>query len=554
MLFLIFGAGVLTALTPLPFKYFIDSLSLDVGQRINFFSFLLPATLLVYGALFFLLRLIGEFQVFFYGLHEQKILNSMRLAYLRQLHQLPLSFHMDKKIGEKDEILSQTINALRTLFSAFFLIASPIFFEVTSILIMVSFLWGWSYLLVLFSCLVFYVFIMMKGANVLANHQRQNREILIQSRGLAGDCLVNIETTKIFAGEQYFEEKYSSLLNKTDETTTTFFRKRITIGIAQIILLTIGLLAINSFSSIDYQQGLVTIGTVILINTYLLQLFRPLERMNFSYREVRNASVSLEKTAFLFQEIPEKSGSKKLEDNHNPLSIQFQDVAVSYSGKPVLQDISFSLEAGKVLGIAGETGSGKTTLIRLILGLVQPDLGKIVINRNFVEELNLIQLRQEIAVVPQQPLLFHDTLYENLRFVKTDATMEEIEHALEIASLKPFIQSLPKGLDTKVGEMGMKLSGGERQRLAIARAILKMPRLFIFDEATSSLDRQTEADLLQNIKNITHKITTIIISHRLPSLIEADEILVLRHGRIIERGTHASLMQLGGYYQELWTR
>lgn len=552
LLAVILLAGVLTATTPIPFKYFIDSLSSGTIHQIDLIYFALPLTLLIYAGLFFLLRLLSEAQIFFYGIHEQKILNALRLAYLRHLHQLPLSFHINKKIGEKEEILGQTINAVRTLFTAFFQNILPIIFEMASILLVVSFFYSWLYLAVLGGCLLIYLIVMIKGANILANNQRQNRDILIESRGLAGDYMVNIETTKIFAGETYCEDKYQKILKKTDQTAATFFRNRSLIGFSQIFLLTIALLAINSLALMDYRQSLISVGGLVLVNTYLLQLFRPLERMNFSYREVRNACVMLEKTAEFFTVLPEKSGNKQLPPNPFPLSIKFEQVGLSYQQKPILQDITFFLEPGHTIGIVGETGAGKTSLIRLILGLIKPSIGHIKIDDIPLEDLNLIKLRQEIAVVPQQPLLFHDSLRENLRFAKPDATREEIEQALKHASLSAFIQSLPQGLDSMVGEMGMKLSGGEKQRLAIARAILKKPRLFIFDEATASLDAQTEAALIANINKISQATSTLIISHRLSNVIHAQEILVLQQGRITERGRHPELMAMNGYYRELW--
>ncbi len=554
LFFFILAASTLTAIAPIPFKYFIDSLSMNTGRQIDLVYLSLPLTLLVYCGLFFLLRLVGETQIFLYGLHEQKLLNTLRITYLHHLHKLPLSFHINKKIGEKEEVLGQTINAVRALFSALFLSILPILFEITSILIVVSIFYEWSYLLVLASCLVVYIFVMIKGANILAHHQRQNRDTLMQSRGLAGDCILNIETTKIFASETYFEDKYQQILKKTDQITAAFSRSRIYIGVGQIILLTLGLLAINMLASIDYQQELMTIGGVILVNTYLLQLFRPLERISFSYREVRNAIVMLEKTAEIFAVMPEKTGATQPPPTPGPLSIRLEQVGLSYQQKPILQDISFSLESGQTFGIVGETGAGKTSLIRLVLGLIKPTTGRINLNNIPIHELDLKKLRQEIAVVPQNPLLFHDTLLENLRFANPKVTLQEIELAMDQASLDSFIKTLPHGLNSMVGAMGMKLSGGEKQRLALARAILKKPRLFIFDEATASVDAQTEAVLIENMKKISTGISTLIVSHRLNNVAHAQEILVLRQGKIIERGTHHTLIAQKGYYSQLWNQ
>jgi ATP-binding cassette subfamily B protein len=297
-----------------------------------------------------------------------------------------------------------------------------------------------------------------------------------------------------------------------------------------------------------------TVGSFVLVNTYMLQVVRPVEMLGYAMQSLSQGMAFLRKMFEIFRERPEAAVEGSVEAAAAGAGrLDFEAVGVAYrSDRIILRDVSFALAAGKTLGVVGGSGDGKSTLVRLLVRLIDPDTGRILLDGVPVGDLPLSQLRQSIAVVPQDTVLFNDTIGYNIAFGKAGSTQAEVEHAARLAHLHDFIVSLPDGYDTKVGERGVKLSGGEKQRVSIARAAIKRPRIYVFDEATSSLDSHTEREILRNLSEISRFSTTLVIAHRLSTVVHADEIVVLEGGTIVERGTHAGLLRQSGRYAALW--
>jgi ATP-binding cassette subfamily B protein len=288
----------------------------------------------------------------------------------------------------------------------------------------------------------------------------------------------------------------------------------------------------------------------------MFQLVAPVELLGSAMQQLTQGLVFLERMRFVLDEVPEpvKSDLEPNERSNVPVRLQFEKVSASYQGgRSVLKDVSFTLTAGRTLGVVGASGAGKSTLVRLLVRLIEPDSGRISLDDVSITDMSLSRLRRKIAVVPQDTVLFNDTIGYNIGFGKYGSSQEEIEQAARVAHLHDFVRSLPRGYETRVGERGVKLSGGERQRVSIARAALKQPSIYVFDEATSSLDSQTEEEIVRNLREISKTSTTIVIAHRLSTIVTADEIVVLDGGSVIERGAHVELLRADGRYAALWT-
>jgi ATP-binding cassette subfamily B protein len=308
------------------------------------------------------------------------------------------------------------------------------------------------------------------------------------------------------------------------------------------------------YAASDVARGAMTVGDFVLVNAYVVRLVQPLELLGFAVGDIAQGLAFLQSMLDLFAEKTEGDHSRAPQSAKSTQGeLIFDRVSFSYrEERAVIKDVSFSVPAGKTVAVVGVSGSGKSSLIRLLFRLYEPDSGRILLDGAPIKDLSLSAVRQAIAVVPQDTVLFHDTIANNIGFGRAGSTQPEIQEAARIANLHDFILSMPEGYDTPVGERGLKLSGGERQRVAIARAALKRPRIFVFDEATSSLDTQTERDILHNLLDVSARSTTLVIAHRLSTVVHADEILVLDRGVIIERGTHEELKELGGAYAALW--
>jgi ATP-binding cassette, subfamily B, heavy metal transporter len=367
------------------------------------------------------------------------------------------------------------------------------------------------------------------------------------------DSILNYETVKYCTAETVVQGRVGRALVETEERWVGFYRRYAYNGLA-VATIFAGFLAVTIlYAAHEVQAARLTIGSFVLVNTYMLQVVRPVEQLGYAMQSLSQGLAFLEKMIQLFRENPEPQFSGVAYPSAAPGRLEFHGVGVSYrADRLILSDVSFCLQAGKTLGIVGGSGGGKSTLVRLLVRLVEPDAGCILLDGTSISELSLSTLRQAVAVVPQDTVLFNDTIGYNIAFGKAGSTQAEVEDAARLAYLHDFIISLPDGYDTKVGERGIKLSGGEKQRVSIARAAIKRPRIYVFDEATSSLDSKTEREILRNLGEISRFSTTLVIAHRLSTVVHADEIVVLEGGTIVERGNHVSLIRQNGQYAKLW--
>ena len=367
------------------------------------------------------------------------------------------------------------------------------------------------------------------------------------------DSILNYETVKYFTAERIVQEKVSQALRKTEKEWVSFYRLYSVSGLAVATTYAAFLALTILYAVGQVQAGAMTLGTFVLVNTYMLQIIRPIEMLGYAVQGFSQGIAMLDTMLKLLQEKPESDEAEETVAPEGPGKLEFDAVAVSYrSDRTILNGISFCVPPGKALGIVGTSGAGKSTIVRLVARLLEADSGRILLDGVPISQMALSEVRRAIAVVPQDTVLFNDSIGSNIAFGKHGCTQQEIEAAARIAHLHQFIMSLPDGYETQVGERGVKLSGGGKQRVSIARAALKHPRIYVFDEATSSLDSKTERQILHNLREISSEQTTLVIAHRLSTVVHADEIVVLEHGTIVERGTHASLIEQNNRYAALW--
>lgn len=377
-----------------------------------------------------------------------------------------------------------------------------------------------------------------------------------EAHGKAIDSLLNFETIKYSGNESFVSRRYDSALAEVQTMTIKALTWRSLTGLLNVSILGIGITLMVVTAGDRVLEGAMTLGALVAVNQYLLQLIRPLDRLGHLYRAIKKALVDLEQMMSLLSiapEITDAPAAAPLPEGYG--EILFEDVCFAYDKRrPVLHNVSFKVPPGKTVALVGPSGAGKSTIGRLLFRFYETSSGKILIDGAEVNQSKQNSLRAAIAVVPQDSVLFNESLQYNIGFGRPGCTVTEIKEAAKLAQIDGFINQLPDGYNSLVGERGLKLSGGEKQRVAIARAILKKPRIFLFDEATSSLDSQTENAIQRNLQKISQGTTTVIIAHRLSTIVHADEILFFENGRIIERGTHTQLLATGGAYAAMWKR
>jgi ATP-binding cassette subfamily B protein len=371
----------------------------------------------------------------------------------------------------------------------------------------------------------------------------------------AVDSLLNYETVKYFNAEEIEAKRFSNALKLYEDAAVVSRTSLSMVNVGQGLIISIGLMIVMGLAGQDIKAGNLSIGSFVVVNTYLIQLYLPLNFLGYIYREIRQSVADMERMFSLLTEDPDIMDNQKAAPLHiSGGRIDFENITFSYGPRAVLKNLSFSVEAGKRVALVGPSGAGKSTISKLMFRFYDPDTGDIRIDGQSLRDLEQSSLRAEIAMVPQDTVLFNTTIAENIAYGTNALDMDAVRNAARLASLDDFISSLPDGYDTKVGERGLKLSGGEKQRVAIARAILKNPAIFLFDEATSALDSHTEKQIQQSLNAISEERTTLIIAHRLSTIVSCDEILVLVKGEIIERGTHKTLLSKKGVYFDMWQR
>ena len=470
-----------------------------------------------------------------------------------KLHSLPLEFHLNRLTGGLSMAIERGTKSIEYIFSYMIFGFIPIFFELGLICIIFWGLYGFSYSIITFITIILYTIFTTVVSEWRIKFRRRMNENNEASNTIAIDSLINHETVKIFSAEKNEVNRYDYALANYQDATIVSQKTLSMLNVGQTIIITAGLASILFLAVNDTSNNLLSAGDIATLNAYILQMFLPLGFLGTVYRLVSQAIVDIEK---VFNILDTQSTVKDIDDApdlpHGSGEIEFKNISINYADRKILSDINFTIPANQRFAIVGETGSGKTTITRLLSRLIDPKEGTIYIDGNDIGKFNQLSVRKQMAFVPQDIVLFNSSLKVNLLLGKPDASDDDIAKVLDISGLTEFVKKLPEGLATIVGERGLKLSGGERQRFAIARALLKDPRIIVLDEATSALDVPTEKKVKDAMARATQGRTTLVIAHRLATVVDCNKILVLDQGKVVEEGTHTELLELGKIYAAAW--
>ncbi len=472
------------------------------------------------------------------------------------LHALSIRFHLSRKTGALNRFIDRGTNSVQFLLSFVAFNIAPTVIEVLLVGAILWALFGFAYTLVTLITIVAYVWLTFVITTWRTRIRRQMNEAENDIGTRTVDSLLNFETVRYFNNEQHEVTRLDEALAQYERAAIRTRESLSLLNVGQAAVITIGVTAMLILAAFDIRDGAMTVGDFVVVNTYLMQLAIPLNMLGTVYREIRQALVDMENLFALIDEQPDVADSPQAA----PLraengAIAFHNVVFGYeTGRTILKDVSFSVAPGTTTAIVGPTGSGKSTLCRLLLRFYDPQSGRIEISGQDIRQVTQHSLRSAIGVVPQDTVLFNDTLFYNIAYGDPGASPEKVHSAADSAQLHDFIAKLPQGYETRVGERGLKLSGGEKQRVAIARALLREPSIFFFDEATSSLDSVTEQEIQMHLAQLSSGKTTLVIAHRLSTIVNAHQILVLADGQIVERGSHGTLLTDGGLYAQLWAQ
>jgi len=549
---LVAAAKGVNVIVPIIYKMVVDALTGGPNALL-----VVPVAIIIgYGIVSVAALATDEIRDVIFATVQERALRLISVSVLNHLHSLSLRFHLERQTGGLSRSIERGTDSIETLFSYLLFHIGPIFLQIVLVSAVLWHYFSFTFAAVTFSVVIFYA---LYTAGATQWRMKFRREMNTQDReanARAVDSLLNYETVKYFGNEAHELERFDEA--KQDYVAAALANQRALTGfnIGQAIILAAGQVVVMLMAASRVAAGTMTIGEFVMVNTYLLQLYGPLNTLGWVYRSVRQSFTDIEQMYALFAErsdIEDKPDAPPLASG--PGRVVFDQVGFWYDERrPILQDVSFEIPAGKTVAIVGPTGGGKTTIARLLFRFYDPQRGSISIDGQDIKDVMQQSVRRAIGVVPQDTVLFNDSIYYNIAYGDVDADQEAVKDAARRAQLADFIAKLPDGYLTRVGERGLKLSGGEKQRLAIARVLLKNPEILIFDEATSSLDSRTEHEIQANLRQISAHRTTLVIAHRLSTVVEADEILVLDDGCIVERGSHEALLARGGTYAAMWER
>ena len=543
------GAKIANVSVPMIFKEMIDGLSGE--QQL----LALPALLLVlYGALRFSTSLFTELREILFARVTQRAVRQVSLEVFRHLHVLSLRFHLERQTGGVSRDIERGSRSISSLISYTLYSILPTLVEIGLVLGILFVKYDIGYVLITLASLAAYIVFTIKVSNWRIDIRRAVNENDSAANSRAIDSLLNYETVKYFNNEAWEARRYDEQLVKWEEAATRSQTTLAYLNLGQAAIIALGVTAMMWRAASGVVDGQMTIGDLVLVNAFLIQLYIPLNFLGIVYREIRQALTDIERMFNLLKENQEIADAPDAHDlPTEPLQIDFDAVDFAYDpDRQILKQLGFTIPAGKTVAVVGHSGAGKSTLARLLYRFYDVTGGAIRINGHDLRGLRQTSLRAAIGIVPQDTVLFNDTIFYNINYGRPEATHEEVIAAARAAQLHEFIESLPRKYETTVGERGLKLSGGEKQRVAIARALLKNPPILIFDEATSALDSATERAIQSQLELVAVGHTTLIIAHRLSTVMNADEILVMRDGHIAERGTHLALLSAGGQYATMW--
>ena len=538
---------------PLVLGWAVDTLSNLEGQMDLLFGIPIAA-LAAYGLARLSYIVFNEIRDAVFSKVSQHAVRQVAIKVFNHLHALSIRFHLERKTGALNRFIDRGTTGIQFLLSFVAFNILPTLFEVLLVCGILWYLYGISYALVTAVTIGIYVWLTFGITAWRIRIRRKMNDAENEASTRQVDSLLNFETVRYFNNESHELSRVDEAL-KTYEQAAVKSRESLSLlNVSQAAVVISGITIMLIMAALNIRNGTMTVGGFVVVNTYLMQLSIPLNFLGTVYREIRQALVDMENMFTLLEEVPEIKDLPGAQPLSSPRGdIRFTDVHFGYDAQRViLHGISFQVKAGEKVAIVGPTGAGKSTISRLLLRFYDPDSGRIAVDGLDLQEITQASLRDAIGVVPQDTVLFNDTIYYNIAYGDPSADEQHIYESARTARIHDFISQLPSGYQTRVGERGLKLSGGEKQRVAIARAVLKNPTVFFFDEATSSLDSATESDIQTNLDEISSGRSTLIIAHRLSTVVSADRILVLDDGRIIEHGTHQQLLAEGGLYADLW--
>ncbi|HRP96203.1 MAG TPA: ABC transporter ATP-binding protein/permease [Rhodocyclaceae bacterium] len=545
------GAKGANVTVPIIFKQLIDALSIAPEQT---FIVVPAALLLAYGVLRFSTSLLTELREVIFARVTQQAVRELSLQVFRHLHALSLRFHLERQTGGLTRDIERGTRSINSLISYTLYSILPTLVEIGLVIGILLVNYDAIFAIITLTTLAAYIVFTVQVTNWRTALRRRANELDSAANARAIDSLLNFETVKYFNNEEYEARRYDEQIQQWTRAQLKNQFSLSGLNIGQAAIIAVGVTAMMWQAAVRVASGAMTIGDIVLVNAFLIQLYIPLNFLGVIYRELRQALTDIERMFGLMHEHKEIADAPDaLELPPGAASVRFEHVGFAYDAKrPILIDVDFEIAAGRTVAIVGHSGSGKSTLARLLYRFYDVQSGAIRVNGYDVRALTQHSLRRAIGIVPQDTVLFNDTLYYNIQYGRPDASHEEVEAAARAAQLTDFIARLPDGFETRVGERGLKLSGGEKQRVAIARALLKNPAILIFDEATSALDSKTEKAIQAQLEQAAEGRTALVIAHRLSTVMNADEIIVLDQGRIVERGRHAVLLAHDGDYARMW--
>ena len=541
---------------PILLKHIVDAMSI---QTIPKALLVVPVSLIVaYGLLRLSASLFSELRELIFSKVTEHAVRQVGLQVFNHLHALSLRFHLSRQTGGMTRDIERGTRGIQSLISFSLYSIIPTLIELAMVLGYFSYAYDIAFVVVTFIALVCYVVFTVKVTEWRTHFRREMNNLDSKANQRAVDALINFETVKYFGNEAYEAERYDTNLKKYAQAAIKSQKSLAYLNFGQQSIIVLGLVLILGLASQGVSRGQMTIGDLVLVNVLMIQLYIPMNFLGVLYREMKQSLTDIDRMFSLLQtdqEIADEPNAPLLKI-HNPElgpHVVFDKVAFFYeANRGILNDISFEMLPGQTTAVVGQSGAGKSTLSRLMFRFYDVQGGAIYLDGQDIKSLQQASLRQAIGIVPQDTVLFNDSIGFNIAYGKPGATQQEIEAAAKSAQIHDFISRLPKGYDTDVGERGLKLSGGEKQRVAIARTLLKNPALLVFDEATSALDSETERSIQKELNELAKNRTTLIIAHRLSTITHAHQILVMAEGKIIERGTHDALLALGLSYAEMW--
>ncbi|MFT6330073.1 MAG: ATP-binding cassette subfamily B protein [Bermanella sp.] len=546
------AAKVASVALPFILKDTVDNLNLNTTKEV-----IMAATIgliIAYGVLRFANVLFGEIRDTLFGRVTERAMRRLGLTVFNHLHKLDLDFHLSRQTGGLSRDIERGTSGVSFLMRFLIFNIGPTLLEIGMVVGLLFYNYGASFALVIFISVVLYVFFSMKATDWRTKYVKQVNQADNNTTSRAIDSLLNFETVKYFNNEKFEANRYDVDLEKWENARRKNRLSLFALNGGQAFIIAGAMTSMMALAAINVANGNMTIGDFVLVNAFTMQIFMPLNFLGFVYREIRGSLTNIENLFTLLEQQPaivDKADAKELHVTKG--EIVFENVGFAYhKERQILENVNFVVKAGTKVAVVGESGAGKSTLVKLLFRFYDPTVGSIKIDGQDIAQYTQDSVRQHIGIVPQDTVLFNDTLYENIRYGRPDASEKEIQEAIELAHLDTFVGLLPDKGDTQVGERGLKLSGGEKQRVSIARTILKRPPIMVFDEATSSLDSQSEQAILSALREIAKGYTSFMIAHRLSTIVDADMIIVMDKGQIAEQGSHGDLLKLNGIYTNLW--